>query len=106
MGEAGKYPWFTRKHALARGWSLCLGPMSFAYRCSNRLLGEAEKPLLLGETHLSGFDITKHEAGIATAMPTLYAWVSHLQERSPLLLTDDYVPVDNLLASVFADFGS
>ncbi|MCB0197134.1 MAG: fused MFS/spermidine synthase, partial [Anaerolineae bacterium] len=31
---------------------------------------------------------------------------TYLQERPPLLLTDDYVPVDNLLAPVFADSGS
>ena len=38
IGEAGKTP-----YALARGWSLRLGPISFAYQGSNRLL--------LGETH-------------------------------------------------------
>ncbi len=30
---------------------------------------------------------------------------AYLQEKPPLLLTDDYVPVDNLLAPVFADSG-
>jgi hypothetical protein len=29
----------------------------------------------------------------------------YLQQGHPLILTDDYVPVDNLLAPVFADSG-
>lgn len=37
---------------------------------------------------------------VATAELTDY-----LQQASPLILTDDYVPVDNLLAPVFADSG-
>ena len=29
----------------------------------------------------------------------------YLEQGTPILLTDDYVPVDNLLAPVFADSG-
>ena len=33
------------------------------------------------------------------------AWQGYLRQGAAVILTDDYVPVDNLLAPVFADSG-
>ena len=66
----------------------------------------AQHPLPIGDDSLAlGQEILPLASSLRSDFLSRSTWQSYLDKGSVVILTDDYVPVDNLLAPVFTDSG-